>query len=137
MAKIGALEVDTLNIVPAAITATTKGNPVNVSNPSGLPIEVHGTCTIQYRGVSSASNGQATYRIRRSRDNAILFEETYSFSGSSEGSATVNASILDYQATASEAYSVQTVPVFNPGMSGGNGFLTMTPSELHAISAKK
>lgn len=137
MAKIGALQVDTLNILPAAITATAVGNPVGVSNPAGLPVEIHGTCIINYNGVASGSNGTATYRIRRSRDNAILFEETYSFSGSSGGSAIVNASVLDDQATASETYFVQTVPVYNPGTPGGSGGLSMAPSSLYCVSVKK
>lgn len=137
MAKIGALQVDTLNILPGAITATAVGNPVGVANPAGLPIEVHGTCTIQYNGVSSASNGQATYRIRRSRDGAILFEEAYSFNGNNAGTALVNASILDYQATTSETYYTETPTTYNPGTPGGTGGLTQTPSALHAISVKK
>ncbi len=137
MAKIGALQVDTLNIVPSAITTVTVGNPIGVSNPAAQPIEIHGTCTIQYQGVASGSTGSATYRIRRNRDNAILFEETYGFSGASGGAALVNASILDDQATASETYRVEEVPSYSPGTPGGTGGLTMMSSPLYCIAVKK
>lgn len=137
MAKIGDLAVDTLNIVPAAITTVSVGNPIGVSNPAAQPIEIHGTCTIQYQGVASGSNGFATYRIRRVRGNVILFEETYGFSGASGGTALVNASILDDQAATSDTYFVEELPSYNPGTPGGTGGLTMTSSPLYCIAVKK
>ncbi|WP_024585997.1 hypothetical protein [Aliihoeflea sp. 2WW] len=137
MAKIGNLAVDTLNIVPAAITTVSVGNPIGVSNPAALPIEIHGTSTIQYQGVASGSNGSATYRIRRNRDNAILFEESYGFNGSGGGAALVNASILDDQATASETYRVEELPSYSPGTPGGQGGVTMNSSHLYCLAVKK
>lgn len=137
MAKIGNLQVDTLTLAPSAITGTATGDPVGVPNPSGLPIEIYGRGVATYQGVSSGSEGTVAFTIYRSRDGAVMFTETLSFSGNNSHSVPINAAVLDTTASTSETYYISASATWSDPTAPIPIRTTVTKEALSCMYVKK
>jgi hypothetical protein len=115
MAKIGSLEVDTLNIASAAISGSVRAEQpiggaasfsVAVSNPSGLPIQVYFQTSATYVGGTTNHTGFADCTITRARDGAVLYIKGVGWSGATSSTQLMDGQILDVTATTSETYTM-------------------------------
>lgn len=110
MAKIGNLEVDTLNIANDAVTLDVAGTgSLVVANDSGLPIQLFYRGTAEYIGTTSGASGTINVKITRSRDGWVAFDHTLNFSGNNSQTESISCGVLDTSATTSETYTIATV----------------------------
>jgi len=134
MAKIGNLEIDTGKFANYAVNAVATGTTsVGVPNVGGFPIRVQATAKVVYTGSGSNSSGGTTVTIRRSRDNAILWQRGYSWSGGGTKTAYLSDMFYDKDATTSETYTY----AFSGTGGDLGGSVSISNQKLLALYVKK
>lgn len=105
MAKIGNLEVDTLNIAEAAINGfvlVTANANMNVPNAELRPIMLFARCIATYNGSSAGATGSAELKIQRTTAPAsVIHTETINFAGNGSIVNTLEFAALDPPGAAS------------------------------------
>ena len=142
MAKIGSLEVDTIQIAESAVSAfasRTGAGTLTVPNVAGLGLEVHVKGISSYSNPASGGGVDFTLQLSRASPSAVsYYSETWTSSGNTGGSPVQvykSASILDLSPGTTPTYSVNhTVSVWSDA--GGLVSAGMT-SMLVAVIAKK
>lgn len=107
-AKIGDLEVDTLNIDFFAITGFVTGTgSVVVPNPKALPVQIFFHVDVD---IQPGINWQAhiVIDVKRSRGGVNYYHRTGNWSGSNGASFSVNGAVLDTSPAAGDTYTFST-----------------------------
>lgn len=111
-AKIGDLQVDTINIANNAALAVASGTTsISAPNPMAAPVKVFAFGTAQYRNTGSSGTVQFSILVRAATGNRILATYSFSRSGSSSGGTffyDIPLTAIDLALYASETYSIET-----------------------------
>jgi hypothetical protein len=138
-AKIGDLEVDTINFAGSSVTGAVSGaTSITVPNTAGFPVIFSAFCNWTYRGDTTNSAGTVTLLIRRQSDSKLIATNTTGRAGLSALVGPFGFSIGGIDDDAPAGNVVYTLSATGAGSGGPPpGQVNVSGARLTGVYAKK